>query len=123
MNVSVEVAKAGKLPPGKTEIPFELPLKTKAGMQLYETYHGVFVNIQVGQATLDTTTHGAAIVRRCLPGATASAPTSYGRLPPTISQYTIRVDMKRSTFSKDLTKTIEFLVNFKGKPEPPRPVC
>ncbi|BFZ14327.1 hypothetical protein BsWGS_17366 [Bradybaena similaris] len=43
---TLEVAKPGKLPPGKTEIPFEVPLKPKAGKALYETYHGVFVNIQ-----------------------------------------------------------------------------
>merc|ERR1711962_1496240 len=40
------VAKPGRLPSGKTEIPFEVPLKPKPGKTLYETYHGVFVNIQ-----------------------------------------------------------------------------
>lgn len=44
---NIEVAKAGKVPPGKTEIPFEFPLNTKSNKVLYETYHGVFVNIQV----------------------------------------------------------------------------
>ena len=34
-------------PNGKTEIPFEIPLKPKGNKPLYETYHGVFVNIQV----------------------------------------------------------------------------
>uniref|UniRef100_H3CQC5 Vacuolar protein sorting-associated protein 26C n=1 Tax=Tetraodon nigroviridis TaxID=99883 RepID=H3CQC5_TETNG len=43
---NIEVAKAGKVPPGKTEIPFEFPLNTKSNKVLYETYHGVFVNIQ-----------------------------------------------------------------------------
>ncbi|KJE95159.1 down syndrome critical region protein 3 [Capsaspora owczarzaki ATCC 30864] len=33
-------------PNGVTEIPFEFPLKPKPGQSLYETYHGVFVNIQ-----------------------------------------------------------------------------
>ncbi|TNN43811.1 Down syndrome critical region protein 3 [Liparis tanakae] len=42
----VEVAKAGKIPAGKTEIPFEFPLSGKGNKVLYETYHGVFVNIQ-----------------------------------------------------------------------------
>lgn len=46
---NIEVAKAGKVPPGKTEIPFEFPLNTKSNKVLYETYHGVFVNIQVGE--------------------------------------------------------------------------
>lgn len=44
---NIEVAKAGKVPAGKTEIPFEFPLNTKGNKVLYETYHGVFVNIQV----------------------------------------------------------------------------
>lgn len=44
---NIEVAKAGKVPAGKTEIPFEFPLNTKSNKVLYETYHGVFVNIQV----------------------------------------------------------------------------
>lgn len=34
-------------PNGKTELPFEIPLKPKGSKPLYETYHGVFVNIQV----------------------------------------------------------------------------
>jgi hypothetical protein len=42
----VEIRGAGKIPAGRTEIPFEFPLKAKAGLELYETYHGVFVNIQ-----------------------------------------------------------------------------
>ncbi|XP_031554884.1 vacuolar protein sorting-associated protein 26C-like [Actinia tenebrosa] len=46
VNYSVEIAKPGKLPNGKTEIPFEIPLKPKGNRSLYETYHGVFVNVQ-----------------------------------------------------------------------------
>jgi hypothetical protein len=45
LNYTVELAKPGKIPSGTTEIPFELPLKPKSGKKLYETYHGVFVNI------------------------------------------------------------------------------
>lgn len=41
------MVKPGKLPSGKTEIPFEFPLQMKGNKVLYETYHGVFVNIQV----------------------------------------------------------------------------
>ncbi|EFA82527.1 vacuolar protein sorting-associated protein 26 family protein [Heterostelium album PN500] len=55
---------------GVTEIPFEFNLEPAAGQQLYDTYHGVFVNIQ----------------------------------------YTIKCDMKRGILSKDLQKTIEFVV-------------
>ncbi|XP_060689793.1 vacuolar protein sorting-associated protein 26C isoform X1 [Hemiscyllium ocellatum] len=43
---SIEVTKAGKLPSGRTEIPFEFPLKVKGSKVMHETYHGVFVNIQ-----------------------------------------------------------------------------
>ncbi|XP_011494162.1 PREDICTED: Down syndrome critical region protein 3 homolog isoform X2 [Ceratosolen solmsi marchali] len=43
---TIEVAPVGKIPSGKTEIPFELPLKPRGTKTLYETYHGVFVNIQ-----------------------------------------------------------------------------
>ena len=37
---------AGKLPSGITELAFELPLLPKQNKSLYETYHGVFVNVQ-----------------------------------------------------------------------------
>jgi len=47
LNYSVELAKPGRFPSGTTEIPFEMPLRAKGNRQLYETYHGVFVNIQV----------------------------------------------------------------------------
>ncbi|XP_017775160.1 PREDICTED: Down syndrome critical region protein 3 homolog [Nicrophorus vespilloides] len=43
--VSCEVVSSGKLPSGTTEIPFELPLMPKQNRELYETYHGVFINI------------------------------------------------------------------------------
>ncbi|XP_030648651.1 vacuolar protein sorting-associated protein 26C isoform X1 [Chanos chanos] len=43
---NIEVVKPGKVPGGKTEIPFEFPLQVKSNKVLYETYHGVFVNIQ-----------------------------------------------------------------------------
>lgn len=46
LNYSVELAKPGRFPSGTTEIPFEMPLRAKGNRQLYETYHGVFVNIQ-----------------------------------------------------------------------------
>ena len=49
INYSLEIAKPGRIPNGKTEIPFEVPLKPKGNKTLYETYHGVFVNIQVNR--------------------------------------------------------------------------
>jgi len=79
---SLEIQKGTKLPKGTTEIPFEFPLKAKPGQTLYETYHGVFVNIQ----------------------------------------YTLRCDMKRSAFSKDLNKTIEFIVEAERQPLQGKPV-
>ncbi|XP_076264082.1 vacuolar protein sorting-associated protein 26C isoform X2 [Rhynchophorus ferrugineus] len=45
VNVVCDVCGQGKLPSGVTEIPFEIPLKPKPNRALYETYHGVYVNI------------------------------------------------------------------------------
>lgn len=67
---NLELSKSGKMPKGETEIPFEIPLKPKPGQTCYETYHGVFVNIQ----------------------------------------YVMKVEMKRGAFSKDVNKSIEFIV-------------
>uniref|UniRef100_A0A8B9HWE8 Vacuolar protein sorting-associated protein 26C n=1 Tax=Astyanax mexicanus TaxID=7994 RepID=A0A8B9HWE8_ASTMX len=55
INSNIEVAKPGKVPGGKTEIPFEFPLQVKGNKVLYETYHGVFVNIQVLICRLEDT--------------------------------------------------------------------
>jgi hypothetical protein len=44
--VSIDVAGEGKVPNGTTEIPFEFVLAPVEGGKLYETYHGVYVNIQ-----------------------------------------------------------------------------
>ncbi|CAN7979458.1 unnamed protein product [Ixodes pacificus] len=46
IHYSLEVAKPGRLPAGRTELPFEFPLRPKGNRTLYETYHGVFINIQ-----------------------------------------------------------------------------
>lgn len=46
LSSSLEVAKPGKLPSGRTEIPFELTLKCLKNKKLFESYHGVFINIQ-----------------------------------------------------------------------------
>jgi len=42
----IEASGPGKLPSGKVEIPFEVPLIPRANKIMYETYHGVFINIQ-----------------------------------------------------------------------------
>ncbi|XP_071959166.1 vacuolar protein sorting-associated protein 26C-like [Antedon mediterranea] len=84
LNYSLVVAKPGKLPSGRTEIPFEVPLKPKGNKALHETYHGVFVNIQ----------------------------------------YLIKTDIKRPLLAKDLTKTVEFIIEYKPQKEKiiPNPV-
>lgn len=46
VNSSLELVKPGKLPSGSTEIPFEVPIKPLKNRTLFETYHGVFINIQ-----------------------------------------------------------------------------
>ena len=46
LHQQLELAAPGKIPSGVTEIPFELPLRAKPNKTLYETYHGVFVNVQ-----------------------------------------------------------------------------
>lgn len=45
VGITCEVSGAGRLPAGCTQIPFEIPLRPKPNRTLYETYHGVFVNI------------------------------------------------------------------------------
>jgi len=46
MFYSIELANPCKFEDGATEIPFEFKLEALTGQSLYETYHGVFVNIQ-----------------------------------------------------------------------------
>ena len=43
---SCVLVKAGKFPAGVVEIPFAFPIEPIGGRTLYESYHGVFVNIQ-----------------------------------------------------------------------------
>ncbi|XP_043250311.1 vacuolar protein sorting-associated protein 26C [Colletes gigas] len=74
---TLEVAPNGKIPSGRTEISFELPLKPRGTKSLYGTYHGVFVNIQ----------------------------------------YLIRCDIKRSFLAKDVSKSLEFIVEDKAPPK------
>ena len=79
-----ELQKGGKLPDGVHELPFEFPLEQQAE-KLFETYHGVFVNVQ----------------------------------------YVIGVEVKRGVMSKNLKRTLEFIVeapeakeNLKAQPSP-----
>ncbi|KAM9992691.1 hypothetical protein ACTFIY_010139 [Dictyostelium cf. discoideum] len=71
MHYTISVTNGGgKFQAGITELPFEFTLEPLPNQQLYDTYHGVFVNIQ----------------------------------------YSIKCDVKRGILSKDLSKTIEFIV-------------
>lgn len=83
MSYTLELAKpGGKIPANRTEIPFEFPLKSTTAHKLYESYHGVFVNIS----------------------------------------YIVKVDIKRGAFSKDLTKSSEFIVEYRGEKIEPKEV-
>lgn len=45
IGIACEVSGSGRLPSGCTEIPFEIPVKPRSNKALYETYHGVYINI------------------------------------------------------------------------------
>lgn len=45
VNSTCEISSGGRIPAGVTQIPFQIPLKAKTNRTLYETYHGVYVNI------------------------------------------------------------------------------
>eukprot|EP00698_Gefionella_okellyi_P005950 TRINITY_DN15381_c0_g1_i1.p1 TRINITY_DN15381_c0_g1~~TRINITY_DN15381_c0_g1_i1.p1 ORF type:complete len:316 (-),score=49.48 TRINITY_DN15381_c0_g1_i1:24-836(-) len=77
VHCTFELAKPGKLPAGVTELPFEFPLEALDGGQLFETYHGVFVNVQ----------------------------------------YAIGVEVMRPLLAKNLSKTVEFIVELPGDSE------
>jgi len=46
INLEIEVSAPGKVPEGTTQFPFEFILRPSAGGILYDTYHGVYVNVQ-----------------------------------------------------------------------------
>ncbi|XP_050431036.1 vacuolar protein sorting-associated protein 26C [Adelges cooleyi] len=46
MMCTLDVAQSGRLPGGLTEFSFEAPVKPLLNKVLYESYHGVFINIQ-----------------------------------------------------------------------------
>eukprot|EP01125_Pyxidicula_operculata_P002969 TRINITY_DN1299_c0_g1_i1.p1 TRINITY_DN1299_c0_g1~~TRINITY_DN1299_c0_g1_i1.p1 ORF type:complete len:293 (-),score=58.96 TRINITY_DN1299_c0_g1_i1:55-933(-) len=48
IDYTLEIEKSGNLKNGTTEVPFEFDLKPLEGLELYETYHGVYVNISYG---------------------------------------------------------------------------
>jgi hypothetical protein len=96
INYSLEVSKPGKLTSNRTEIPFQIPLKAKQIVRhLYETYHGVFINIQVLYQLS---------FYNCL------AWISFLKLDLEILKYMIKVEMKRSVFNKDVAKQMEITI-------------
>lgn len=46
MSNEFEVCPSGKFAAGVTEIPFEFVLRPSPGEELFDTYHGVYVNVQ-----------------------------------------------------------------------------
>jgi hypothetical protein len=46
MKHEITLASAGRLPAGDSEFPFEFPCEAIGSQRMFETYHGVFVNIQ-----------------------------------------------------------------------------
>jgi len=46
LNSEFDVCPSGKFASGTTEIPFEFTLKPNRGEELFDTYHGVYVNVQ-----------------------------------------------------------------------------
>ncbi|XP_050528253.1 vacuolar protein sorting-associated protein 26C [Daktulosphaira vitifoliae] len=46
MLFNLDIARPGRLPSGRTEISFEAPVKPLTNKVLYESYHGVFINVQ-----------------------------------------------------------------------------
>jgi vacuolar protein sorting-associated protein 26C len=46
VKLTFEVAPAGKVPAGDTEFPFKFKLQPTATEPLYDTYHGVYINVQ-----------------------------------------------------------------------------
>lgn len=46
MMMSLEISRPGRFLNGVTEIPFEAPVKPLLNKVLYESYHGVFINVQ-----------------------------------------------------------------------------
>jgi len=80
-DVKLTIEKTGNLVNGVNEFPFEVDLKPLEGQELFETYHGVYVNIT----------------------------------------YSLKVDVVRKFFGKNLQKTLEFIVENApslGKREP-----
>eukprot|EP01123_Difflugia_compressa_P003725 TRINITY_DN15023_c0_g1_i1.p1 TRINITY_DN15023_c0_g1~~TRINITY_DN15023_c0_g1_i1.p1 ORF type:complete len:254 (-),score=55.94 TRINITY_DN15023_c0_g1_i1:111-788(-) len=45
VDYTVTIEKSGKVPDGTAEYPFEFDLQPLEGQELFETYHGVYVNV------------------------------------------------------------------------------
>eukprot|EP01084_Bolivina_argentea_P316301 548235_1 len=82
VNYGITICSPGKIPKGETELPFEFDLKPRKNMRLFETYHGVYINVQ----------------------------------------YIISIEMFRSMLSKNIQKSMEFIVKTKSKDFTPNKV-
>eukprot|EP01127_Copromyxa_protea_P006207 TRINITY_DN16018_c0_g1_i1.p1 TRINITY_DN16018_c0_g1~~TRINITY_DN16018_c0_g1_i1.p1 ORF type:complete len:295 (-),score=47.83 TRINITY_DN16018_c0_g1_i1:43-927(-) len=72
------IQNSGKIADGKSSIPFEFDLKALAGQELFETYHGVYVNVVY--------TIKAQILRKYLGKNLQSSLEFIVQLPPTKTQ-------------------------------------
>ncbi len=45
MSTEIDISSGGKVKDGVTEFPFEFPLRAVPGEELFDTYHGVYVNV------------------------------------------------------------------------------
>lgn len=97
VNYMIVLSKPGKFPSGKTEIPFEMEVSPKQFKKLFETYHGVYINITVSASHFSF-----------------SSLLFMARIIVLLLQYCLKVEMKRSVFAKDLTKSTEFLLEYQA---------
>lgn len=91
------------MPEGITELPFEFPLTPLPGQQLYETYHGVYVNIQYGEEKKGRRRQE----KKNYKANWFALIWSDGLF----IRYSLKCNMPRPMLAKNLEKTIEFIVH------------
>jgi len=112
IHYNIEVAPAGKLPDGLTEIPFEFPLEPAAGQLLSETYHGVFVNIQYNLKCNMTRSLLAKNVEKLVEFLVEMAPTPKDKRPKdTAVAFSITPESLDNIKKKDIQKIPKFTIN------------
>jgi len=112
VHYNIEVLAAGKLPDGVTEIPFEFPLDPAAGQSLYETYHGVFVNIQYNLKCNMARSLLAKNVEKSMEFLVEMQPTTKDKRPKDVSvPFTITPESLDNIKKKDIHKIPNFTIN------------